>query len=65
MAEPDFPHHPDQLGRRRFLTAAAATAAAFGGVAAPAVEPLEIVRVRQLGPQSSGEVQSQASVCRS
>jgi hypothetical protein len=35
MAEAGFPHHPGQLDRRRFLTAAAAATAAFGPVAAP------------------------------
>jgi hypothetical protein len=44
MAKTDFPYHGGQLDRRRFLTAAAATTAAFGSVAAPRAEPVEIVR---------------------
>jgi hypothetical protein len=49
MAEAGFPHHRWQLDRRRFLTAATA---AFGPVAAPRAEPVEIVRA---GPRQRPE----------
>jgi hypothetical protein len=52
MAEAGFPHHRWQLDRRSFLTAAATTTAAFGPVAAPRAEPVEIVRV---GPRQRAE----------
>jgi hypothetical protein len=52
MAEAGFPHHRWQLDRRSFLTAAAATTAAFGPVAAPRAEPVEIVRA---GPRQRPE----------
>jgi hypothetical protein len=52
MAETGFPHHRWQLDRRRFLTAAAAATAAFGPVAAPRAEPVEIVRA---GPRQRPE----------
>jgi hypothetical protein len=52
MAEAGFPHHRWQLDRRRFLTAAAATTAAFGPVAAPPACPVEIVRA---GPRQRPE----------
>jgi hypothetical protein len=52
MAETGFPHRPGQLDRRRFLTAAAATTAAFGPVAAPRAEPVEVVRA---GPRQRPE----------
>jgi hypothetical protein len=52
MAEAGFPHHRWQLDRRRFLTAAAATTAAFGPSAAPRAEPMEIVRA---GPRQRPE----------
>jgi hypothetical protein len=45
-------HHSGQLDRRRFLTAAAATTAAFGAVATPRAEPVEIVRA---GPRQRPE----------